>query len=245
MISSVVPEKSPSTRPHCDQSPRVFALARLPYSPVVFFMVPNALDAPFMEPGSPMRMRVAGVTTDIAPDRQMHWLAGMAPNARTVGLLSSRRTHVTASMLQAAGAKYSVTVVPIEASKTQFMPAIDALNAYGCDAALMIADAQVFNSASVQRLLLWGMRQKKVVSAFSPHVVKAGALMGQYCDNAAIGRQTAHMVLDVLGGAEISSLGLRYPDRVEVAVNQRTAEMIGIVLDGSRLPPNAVRFGNE
>jgi len=221
------------------------ALESVPETPVIFFMVPNALDAPFMAPTSPARRRVAGVTTDIAPDEQINWLTTMVPKAKTVGLMTSSRTSRTAKAVQAAGKRLSVRVVPIEASKDEFMPAIDALSAYNCDAALMIADARVYNSVSVQRLLLWGLSEKKAVSAFSPHVVKAGALYGQYCDNDAIGFQAARMVLQVIGGAETASIGVQYPDLVHLAVNERTADLIGITLDKIHLPPDAVRYGRD
>ena len=220
------------------------ALERLPETPVVFFLVPNALDAPFMAPDSPDRQRVTGVTTDLAPDGQLDWLATLCPRVKTIGILTSPRSRKTALTIKAAETTRGLTVVPIETNKGEFMRAIEALNASGCDAALMIPDAQVYNSLSVQRLLLWGIRQKKPVSAFSANVVKAGALTGRYGDNRVIGRQTAGLVVQVLEGADVSLLGLQYPDHVNHAVSERTAELIGIQLEPRHQGPDTIRFGN-
>jgi len=55
------------------------------------------------------------------------------------------------------------------------------LNKADYDSVLMVPDVQVFNAASVKRLLLWGVRQKTPVWGFSENVIKAGALAGQYC----------------------------------------------------------------
>jgi putative ABC transport system substrate-binding protein len=145
--------------------------------------------------------------------------------------------------IKTVGQNRAIAVVPIEASKDEFMAAIDAINAHQCDAVMMIPDARVYNSVTVQRLLLWGVRQKKPVSAFSSHVVKAGALAGQYCDNEAIGRQAARLIRRVIQGADISSIGLEYPEHVDSAVNERTADLIGIVLENKGITPHTVRYG--
>lgn len=218
------------------------ALRALPQVPVVFFLVPNALDASFMAPNSPDRARLAGVTTDIAPERQIDLLTRLCPDVKKVGVLTSSRSERTASAIKAAGKSRSLSVIPIEADKNDFMSAITALKTQGCDAALMIPDARVYNSPSVQRLLLWGMRQKKPVLAFSSHVVKAGALAGLHCDNQGVGRQTARLIDQVLRGTDISSIGLQYPCCVSRALNERTADLIGIALDGKRMVPDTVCY---
>ncbi|MFQ5590056.1 MAG: ABC transporter substrate-binding protein [Phycisphaerae bacterium] len=223
----------------------MLVLDALPTTPVVFFLVPNALDAPFMMEESPLSGRVAGVTTDIDPDAQLAWLARFSPRARRIGVLTSWRSQRTASALAEAGPSHAMEVTPIEAHKDSFISAIDAINARRCDAVMMIPDAQVYNSATVQRLLLWGLRQKKPVSAFSARVTKAGALTGQYCNDEAIGRQVARLIRRVMRGADIASIGLEYPDQIDHAVNERTADLIGVPLDEELLQACNVRFGGK
>lgn len=223
----------------------MLALKEFPDTPVVFFLVPNAPDAPFMKDESPASRRIAGITTDIAPDDQIKLLTKLTARTRHIAVLTSPRSRLTAAAIKEAGERRGITVTPIEASKEKFMSAIDALNARDYDAVLMIPDARVYNSVTVQRLLLWGVRQKKPVSAFSPHVVKAGALAGQYCDNKAIGRQAARIIRRIIQGTEVSSIGLEYPEHINYAVNERTADLIGVTLDQGLLTPDTVRFGGK
>ena len=222
----------------------LLALEHLPRTPVFFFMVPNTLDAPFLAPDNPDRHRVTGVTTDIAPESQIEWLASVCPGVKTVGILTSPRSERTVSAIRSAAREYAISVVPIQAKKDEFIPAIEALNSHGCDAVLMIPDAQVYNSLSVQRLLLWGIRQRKPVITFSAHVVKAGALTGLYCENDSVGRQSAHLIQRIIRGTDIPSVGLRYPDHVSRAVNERTAAMIGTPIEERKITPDTLRFGN-
>jgi len=109
----------------------------------------------------------------------------------------------------------------------------------------MIPDAAIYNSASVQRLLLWGARQKKPVWSFSQSIVKAGALGGQYANDEALGRQTADLVQRILDGTPPSKLGLQFPDQIESAVNTHTSDVIELELKDSILRSNVVRFGDQ
>jgi ABC-type uncharacterized transport system substrate-binding protein len=221
------------------------ALETIPDRPVVFLMVPNALDAPFLASGSPGRQRVAGVTSDIDPTDQMDWIARTCPRAKKVGVLHSERTTKTAAALQEAGRKHNLDVTLILASRDEFPKAIEALDKLGCDSVLMIPDAQVFNSPNVEQLLLWGVRQKKPVWAFSENVIKAGAFSGLYCESAEVGRQAAAVVDELGRGKAPATIGLRYPQVVRRAVNAHTAEMIEASLDDKVFTSGVVRLGEQ
>jgi putative ABC transport system substrate-binding protein len=213
--------------------------------PVVFCMVPNALDAAFLASDSAARRRVAGVSSDIDPTEQVEWIIRTYPRAKKVGVLHSARTAKTAASLGEAGQKRGLDVRTIPANRDEFPQAIDALDRQGCDSVLMIPDAQVFNSANVERLLLWGLRQKKPLWTFSENVVKAGAFSGLYCDSAAVGRQAAGVVEEVVRGKAPTAIGLRYPQTVRRAVNVHTAEMIEAPLDEQVFTSGVVRLGES
>ncbi|MBN1491217.1 MAG: hypothetical protein JXA69_14995 [Phycisphaerae bacterium] len=214
-------------------------------TPTVFCLVPNALDALNADDGQSTRRALTGVTTDVAPIEQIDWLLKVDPRCKVLGVLHSPSSKRTAEAVQKAATDRPIKVVLIEAQRDEFPKAIDALNDKQCDGALMLADAKVYNSANVQRLLLWGVRQKKAVFAFSANIVKAGALAGQSSENAALVRQTAELASKVLGGADAGKLGLQYPAVVETAINERTAEMIGCSIDDRVLRAATVRFGAE
>lgn len=136
-------------------------------------------------------------------------------------------------------------MVSIVASRDRFPDAIAALNSSGCDGVLMIPDARVYDSPTVQRLLLWGARQKKAVWAFSANVVRAGALAGHFPDSEAVGRQAGELVGQIISGAEPAELGLQYPRQLGRAVNLNTARTIGVPMDKRRIATTVKCYGDE
>ncbi len=221
------------------------ALESIPGTPVLFCTVANVVDASFMAPDSPHRARVAGITTDVAPREQVDWIVKLCPDVRNVGVLHSSRTRRTAEALRVAAGSRGLIVSVIEANKDEFPKAIEALNDKACDAVVMLPDAAVYNTANVQRLLLWGVRQKKAVWAFSANVVKAGALAGLAADTQSLGPQMAELVQRVLRGAKAQDIGLVYPRAVQASINERTADMIGVSVESPILDSMAFRYGKE
>ena len=211
--------------------------------PVVFFMVPNALDTPFLADDFPAQGRVTGVASDIDPVQQVDWIERTQPRLKKIGVLCSSHSRRTVAALEKAGQQHGLTVIVILANRDEFPKAIEELNESGCDGVLMIPDAQVYNSPNVQRLLLWGVRRKKPVWTFSANVVKAGAFSGLYCDSKAVGEQVAQLVRQVHDGKAPPAIGLRYPQYTARAVNVHTADMIGVSPDGKVFASGVVRMG--
>jgi ABC-type uncharacterized transport system substrate-binding protein len=222
-----------------------FVLGKGPKTPVVFFMVPNARDAAFMKDGSAGKDRVAGVTTDASPEDQLAWIARLRPAFKHIAILHSSRTKQTVKRFEAASRKQKIAITAIESDKNEFPEAIEALNASGCDGVLMIPDARVYSVATIQRMLLWGLRQKKPVWTFSANVVKAGALAGMYSDTDKAAQQTAELIGRILDGVDPGKIGLQYPRDVCTAVNMRTAKMIEVSLDDKVVRAETVKFGEE
>ncbi len=144
------------------------ALETLPTAPVVFCMVPNALDMPFLAPDYPGRNRVAGVTTDIDPVRQMEWAATLCPHLRNLCIPRSPRSARTAAAIEAAAKARGITATQVDVRKQQFGSALQLLDDKAPDGVIMIADSDVYNSGNVRELLLWGLRNKKPVWSFAP-----------------------------------------------------------------------------
>ena len=218
-------------------------LARVPDVPVVFMMTPNALDCHFLLPSSPGLKRVAGVSSDPAPDALIRWIHKTAPNSRKIAVLCSDNSKKTVMELIDAARPLGVTIVPVTAQRDQFPAAIDALNAEAYDGVLMVPDAQVYNAPNVERLLLWGLREKHPVWAFSDKLVKSGALAAAYCEPADVGKKAAALAERILKGEEPKDVGVQHADSTKQAVNVRTAQMIGITLAKEVLAPPVIRYG--
>jgi putative ABC transport system substrate-binding protein len=220
-------------------------LGEIKDTPVVYFMVPNALDAPFMAPGHRDQNRVAGVAANVSASDQVRWIKQLDRNAKRLGVLYSHRTKNTMQSLRDAARPHGIEIVAIETSSDLIPNAIETLTHERVDGLLMIPDATIYNSASVQRILLWGARQKKPVWSFSEGIVKAGAFAGQFANDEAVGRQTADLVQKILDGTQPQELGLQFPDRIESAVNTHTSGIIGLHLNDSILPSDVIRIGDQ
>lgn len=222
-------------------------LKAIPEVPVVFFMAPNALDAFFLQesPRHDFRKRVAGVASDVAPMAQVDWFQRTQPHCKRIAVLCSPHTMRTVYALQTAARQRDIELCPIEAQLDKFPAAIDALNEGKFEGVLMIPDGHVYNAPNVQRLLLWGLRNRRAVWAFSDNIVKAGALAGIHTDAKQAGGQTAEIVLEILGGKTPESIGLRYPRDVERSVNLHTADRLGIAFRSGVLTPDVQTFGGR
>lgn len=219
------------------------ALKGIPKAPIVSFMVPNALDMSFLADNYPSRERIACLASDIDPAEQVAWILRTYSRSKRIAVLCSPHSRRTAAALEKAGRKRGIVLKAVQADRNEFPKAIETLNKDKYDGVLMIPDARVYNSPNVQRLLLWGVRQKKPVWTFSPNVVKAGAFSGLYCDSAAVGKQAAQIVEEVIRGKAPARIGLHYPRSVGRAVNIHTAETIDVSVDGRVFNSHVVRMG--
>jgi ABC-type uncharacterized transport system substrate-binding protein len=222
-----------------------FALGAVAKVPVVFCMVPNALDAAFLAEGSRHKSRVAGVATDVSPKEQIAWAQKLDEEVKNIGVLYSARTRRTMEALRAAGQDSGITITPIETNKIDFLKAIELLTSNRCDGAIMLPDSDVYNTPTVQRLLLWGLRARKPVWAFSSKIVKAGAFAGWQPKDEAIVSQTIDIVDKIMSGSDVASIGVKYPTKITCSINERSTELIGVSVPDEVLNKVEERFGRN
>ena len=209
---------------------------------VIYCLVPNALDRPSISEQCAERGRMTGIPADLAPEHQVEWIQQLTPQIRHLGVFHSPRSRRTVEALAAAAEKVGLAVSAIPAGRENFADAVQALTDRGCDGVLMVADAEIYQSANVQRLLLWGLRGRRPVWAFSPSIVRAGALAGLYVDNEAVAEQVIELVDRALSGENVFESPVIYTTRVHSAWNERTAELIGRSFPPRALAPVTTRY---
>lgn len=101
------------------------------------------------------------------------------------------------------------------------------------DLLLALPDPQVYNSSSIQNILLASYRAQVPMLAFSPAYVRAGALLAVYSTPAQISLEAATMALGVLRGKELPLP--QYPQDFTLGVNEHVARSLGLALDVSAL----------
>lgn len=218
-------------------------LRDVPDIPVAYFMVPNALDAPFCAEDSPHRKRVGGVPSDVAPAEQLAWISATAPDARRICVLHGERTRRTAEALAAAGRARGIEVALVAARGDAFTEATSKDSLGDAQGVVMIPDSQVYNGANIQHLLLWGIREKRAVWAFSDKAVKAGAFAGFYLEPADVGRECAAVIDDLIRGS--AQAGPHYCPRAQRAINVHTASLIGLSLNDASRQRDVRVFGEQ
>ena len=166
--------------------------------------------------------------------RQLDLIRLALPEARRVGVLWGPDSQTQAPALQAAIQARGLQLVAAVVGPGE--PAYPALRKVLEDADLLLAVAnpQIYNSASIQNILLSSYRSKVPFIGFSPSYVQAGAVFAVYSTPAMIGRQTAMMARSILQGRGLPALP-QYPQEFNVSVNDQVARSLGLKLDAGLL----------
>lgn len=165
--------------------------------------------------------------------RQLDLARLALPQARRVGVLWGPDSQASEGLLEAAAQARGLRVVgvPVKPDESVFKGLKQILDE--SDLLLALADPQIYNSSSVQNILLTSFRAQVPMLAFSPAYVRAGALMAVYSTPAQIGQQAGLIAGGVLRG---QPLGVpQYPLQFEVGVNEHVARSLGLKLDAGDL----------
>ena len=166
--------------------------------------------------------------------RQLDLIRLALPEARRVGVLWGPDSQAQAPALQVATQARGLQLVAGVVGPGE--PAYPALQKVLEDADLLLAVAnpQLYNSASIQNILLSSYRSKVPFIGFSPSYVQAGAVFAVYSTPAMIGRQAALMARSILHGRGLPALP-QYPQEFSVSVNEQVARSLGLKLDATVL----------
>jgi hypothetical protein len=108
------------------------------------------------------------------------------------------------------------------------------------DILLALADAQIYNSSSIQNILLASFRAQVPMLAFSPAYVRAGALLAVYSTPAQIGRQAGELAHGVFQGKTLPMS--QFPRDFSVMVNDHVARSLSLTLDSQQLQEKLLRL---
>lgn len=166
--------------------------------------------------------------------RQLALIRLALPQAKTVGVLWGPDSWLTASALrvQAVSAGLSLNEAGLDGKLNLFLDLQKVLD--DSDVILALADPQVFNSNTIQNILLTTFRAQVPMVAFSPAYVRAGALLALHTTPEQVGRQSAALVLAALRDKPLPALPVPTND-FEVSVNVHVARALNLTLDGQAL----------
>ncbi|MFH1776302.1 MAG: ABC transporter substrate-binding protein [Candidatus Omnitrophota bacterium] len=197
--------------------------------PVVFSLVINPLEEGLVNSMTRPGNNVTGVSINISVETQFTVIKSIIPTARRIGVVYDRdKTAGVVKEAKEAAEKLGLELVALPVSSKADVPkTIESLNGK-IDVLWGTVDTTVFTSQSIQFILLFSLRNKIPFIGFSPSFVKAGALMGVYCNYKNIGRKTGEMIIRVLKGEAPGDIPVDLPTDPDLAINVRVADIMGI-----------------
>lgn len=167
-------------------------------------------------------------------NRQLDLIQLAWPAARRIGVLWGSQSQGVAPTMRAQASARGLTLVEggLVANEPFFAMLKRVLD--DADVLLAVADPQVYNSNSIQNILLASFRAKVPMVAFSPAYVRAGAVLSLHVTPAQIGQQAGLLARGVLLGKSLSSEP-QYSRNFSVAVNEHVARSLGLALDADQL----------
>lgn len=178
---------------------------------------------------------VSNMVATLAPKR-MELLKEAVPSARRIAVLFNPEDPITAPQVrdvQSSVAALAVEVRLFPVSALRDLPETFAqIKAWQAQAALWLpGQHQLFQVLSIKL----ATQHKLPVMGVNPGEVVAGGLMSYTTDGAEIFRRTAAHVDRILKGVNPGDLPVEQPTKLELAVNLKTARMLGLTIASSVL----------
>ena len=204
-------------------------------TPVLSALIPrSSFERVLQASGKKASPQFTALYLDQPLSRQLALIRLAMPAAQRIGVLlgpdSVARAPVLRIQAQANGLALVESVV--DNQKSVFSRLKTLLD--DCDVLLALADPQVYNSNSLQNILLTAFRAKVPMVAFSPAYVRAGALLSLHVTPAQVGAQALALVQGVLHEQALPAGPVESRD-FEVGVNEHVARSLGLILDASAL----------
>lgn len=194
--------------------------------PVLHTLIPRSA---FIDLDTGARGQVSAIFIDQPAERQIALIRQALPRWHKVALLSGPdSSELTRQLAATAHEQHLLPALETAGSDNGLYAALQKLL---IEPAVLVAtpDPAVFNSYTIQNILLTAYRQRSPVIGFSPAYVRAGAILAVYSTPRQIGTQAAEILSAQLSGSRLPPPGsCRY---FEVAANQHVARSLGIDLD--------------
>ena len=191
----------------------------------------------------PANPRASAIFLDQPVARQIALIRLALPEHRRLALLFSPASEAYSNEIASAarGARLQVSSARLDNEREIFRALQQVL---GEPAVLLaIPDPAVYNSYTIQNILLTAYRQRSPLVGFSAAYARAGALLALYSTPGQLAEQAAAAVRSALLGGELPRPAA--PQQFEVAVNSNVARSLGLRIDSAAALGNALRSREE
>lgn len=212
------------------------ALARAPLAaPVFCTLLPrSAFERVLQASGRKASAQFSALFLDQPLSRQLALVRLALPDATRLGVLYGPESKALAPVLGGLAVNSGLAVVEAQIGRDdQAFTSLRQVLA-DSDVLLALADPEVFNTNSLQNILLASFRARVPMVAFSPGYVRAGALLALYVTPVQIGQQAGEIARGVLQGKALPTQPA-YAQRFSISVNAHVARSLGLDLDAGVL----------
>lgn len=216
------------------QATAALAASKLPV-PVLATLIPrNSFERVLRNSARNASADFTAIYLDQPLQRQLAMIHLALPQAKHLGVLWGPDSWPRAPALRTLADANGLSLIEagLEGNFNVFPDLQQVLN--GSDVFLALADPLVFNSGSIQNILLATFRSGVPMVAFSPAYVRAGALLALHATPGQVGRQAGVLVSSVLRGQLLPEQPVESND-FEVSVNEHVARALNLSLDAKAL----------
>ncbi|HEY8907987.1 MAG TPA: ABC transporter substrate binding protein [Rhodoferax sp.] len=204
-------------------------------APVLSVLIPRrSFEHILRSSGRSISARLGVIYLDQPLTRQLALIRLALPQARRLGVLSGPESSDKVTELKTLASTYGLELhQAVVTQPDDFSTALPRL-LDGVDVLLALADPKVFNSSTIQNILLASFHERVPLVAFSPAYVRAGAVLAVYSTPLQAGNQAADVVLGVLRDQALPDHAIE-PNDFDVGVNVNVVRSLGLSLDAEQL----------
>lgn len=221
----IIPITTPSAQP-------VVAATRS--VPIVFSGVTDPVAAKLVKSWEPTGTNVTGISDHKPIEPQLALIQTLVPNLKAVGYVYSAgevNSTIVLDELKAAASKVNVQVVPVAVQRSADIgTAARSLN--GKVQAIYISEDNAVVSA-YEALHKAALESKIPVIAADKDTVKRGALAAYAVNQYDMGVETGKIAARILRGEKAGTIATHSVSKMELSLNQKTAQELGISLPES------------
>jgi putative ABC transport system substrate-binding protein len=204
-------------------------------APVLSTLLPrSSFERVLRKSGRKSSSQFSALYLDQPLSRQLELIRLALPTARRIGVLWGPESQAQAPALKTLTQASGLELIEATIGRDELLFSSLKNVLEEADLLLAVADPQLYNSSSIQNILLASFRAKVPLVAFSPAYVRAGALLALHVTPTQIGLQAATIARGVLLGKALSANPI-YSLDFSVTVNEHVARSLGLTLDADAL----------
>ena len=204
-------------------------------APVLSTLLPrSSFERVLRKSGRKSSSQFSALYLDQPLSRQLELIRLALPAARRIGVLWGAESQTQAPALKTLAQASGLDLIEATIGHDELLFSSLKSVLEDADLLLAVADPQLYNSSSIQNILLASFRAKVPLVAFSPAYVRAGALLALHVTPTQIGQQAATIARGVLLGKALSVNPI-YSLDFSVTVNEHVARSLGLTLDADAL----------